>query len=65
MNGSPSPVWIRSSRCSDGNCIEIAVTADAVLIRDSKVVSGPTLAVSAAEWRRFANSAKAGEFDTP
>jgi hypothetical protein len=62
MNDSPSPVWIRISRCSSGTCLEIAVAADAVLIKDSKVVNGPILAVSRAEWQHFARSVKVGEF---
>ena len=47
--------WIKSSHSgSEGNCVEVAVTAGQVLIRDSKNSGGPVLAIPATAWRRFA-----------
>jgi hypothetical protein len=47
--------WRKSSRSGDngGACVEVAELPDRVMVRDSKNVTGPTLAVSRAEWRAF------------
>jgi hypothetical protein len=36
-----------------GNCVEVAESVGAVLVRDTKNRDGLVLAVSAAAWRRF------------
>ncbi|MFC7242774.1 DUF397 domain-containing protein [Catellatospora aurea] len=57
--------WKKSSR-SDGqgaNCVEIAVMADTVGVRDSKDRSGAVLAYTADDWTAFLAGVKAGEFD--
>lgn len=47
--------WIKSSHSgSEGNCVEVAAAGNHVLVRDSKNVPGPVLAIHAAAWRRFA-----------
>jgi hypothetical protein len=48
------------SGSNGGNCIEIAATADAVAVRDSKDPRGPVLAFSPHGWQRFAAQVKAG-----
>lgn len=58
--------WRKSSRSSGngGQCVEVAETAPALrLARDSKNPSGPVLAFTLAEWRRFTAAVKAGAFD--
>lgn len=45
--------WRKSSRSGTGNCVEVAVLADRVMIRDSKDPEGPRLAITPAEWRNF------------
>jgi hypothetical protein len=50
--------WRKSSR-SDSNggaCVEVAETIDRVMVRDSKDVAGPALAVTRAEWVAFVRS---------
>ncbi|WP_330460752.1 DUF397 domain-containing protein [Streptomyces sp. NBC_00820] len=49
------PVWFKSSYSSGegGECVEVADTAQAVHIRDSKVVGGPVLTVTPQAWTRF------------
>jgi hypothetical protein len=50
--------WRKSSR-SDSNggaCVEVAETIDRVMVRDSKDVAGPVLAVTWAQWRVFIDS---------
>jgi hypothetical protein len=54
--------WRKSSRSGaqgGGNCVEIAESADRVLIRDSKAPEGGTLPVSRAAWREFLGGVKA------
>ncbi|MBJ6632798.1 DUF397 domain-containing protein [Streptomyces sp. I5] len=46
--------WRKSSHSGDSsNCVEIATTPAAVLIRDSKNTSGPALGVSLTTWAAF------------
>ncbi|MFG2587103.1 DUF397 domain-containing protein [Streptomyces sp. NPDC048438] len=47
--------WARSSHSSNegGACVEVATTEHTVLVRGSKDVSRPHLAVSPAGWTRF------------
>jgi Domain of unknown function (DUF397). len=47
--------WRKPSRSNTlgGNCVEVAVLADRVLVRDSKDPEGPRLTVTPTEWREF------------
>ena len=55
-------VWRRSSRCSSGACVEVAMAGDTVYIRDSKQEDGPTLQFDASEWEAFRLGVIAGDF---
>jgi hypothetical protein len=57
--------WRRSGACTgaDSTCVEVAVGADEVAVRDSKDAVGPALRFTAAEWRAFLDGVRAGEFD--
>ncbi len=47
-------VWRTSSYTGTaGNCVEVALAAGSVLVRDTKDREGPVLAVPAATWRAF------------
>ncbi len=47
-------VWRTSSYTgTNGNCVEVALAASTVLVRDTKDREGPVLAVPAAAWRAF------------
>ncbi|MFF4402618.1 DUF397 domain-containing protein [Streptomyces sp. NPDC001480] len=54
---SPSDVlvWFKSSYSGSegGNCLEVATTPTTIHIRDSKIPTGPTLALSPATWSEF------------
>lgn len=52
--------WRRSERCEASACVEVAVTADAVLLRDGKDPDGPHLRVDHATWREFIAGLRAG-----
>jgi hypothetical protein len=46
--------WRKSRRSMNGgNCVEAAVAASAVLVRDTKDLDGFVLAVPAGSWRKF------------
>jgi len=47
----------------NSNCVEVAIVADAVGVRDSKNRSQSPLRFSRSEWIAFINGVKAGEFD--
>jgi len=54
---APEPdgiVWRTSSYSPNGGtCVEVAPAPDGVLVRDSKDPTGPTLAVTTAQWHAF------------
>ncbi len=57
MMTAPEPdgiAWRTSSYRANGDaCIEVAPAPNGVLVRDSKDLAGPTLAVTAAQWQAF------------
>jgi uncharacterized protein DUF397 len=48
----PEAAWFKSSYSTGngGECVEVAAAPEAVLIRDSKVRSGPVLTVAPEAW---------------
>lgn len=59
-------MWRKSSHSgSNGNCVEVAFTADMIAIRDSKNPSGAMLIFTSAEWEAFVDGVRDGEFDQP
>lgn len=52
---TPSTVWRKSTASSGGNdsCLEIAMTPDVVLVRDSKDATGPRLRFGSSAWTGF------------
>jgi hypothetical protein len=57
--------WVKA-QCStnNGQCVEIASTADKVAVRDSKDPEGPILVYTPGEFRAFLEGARNGEFDS-
>ncbi|MEV7447616.1 DUF397 domain-containing protein [Streptomyces nigra] len=51
--------WRKSSYsgAEGGQCVEVAATADAIWVRDSKNPTGPVLALGQAAWTGFLTSA--------
>jgi hypothetical protein len=66
MSGQPSGqatenlAWFKSSYSAGngGECVEVAVSAGTVHVRDSKDKAGPTLEFDAAAWAAFVGFAR-------
>ncbi|MCX5204208.1 DUF397 domain-containing protein [Streptomyces sp. NBC_00237] len=58
----PEPAWCKSSYsgAEGGQCVEVATTPAAILVRDSKVTTGPVVGIGAAAWVRFVTSLDVG-----
>jgi len=57
--------WRKSTDSASGDCVEIAFTTEAVLVRNSQDPLGPKLSFSYSEWTAFLAGARRGEFDAP
>ena len=56
--------WRKSRRSTDvANCVEVAVTASVVAVRDSKHPAGGVLAVPSPAWAAFTTALGDGQFD--
>ncbi|MFD8967331.1 DUF397 domain-containing protein [Streptomyces sp. NPDC059568] len=56
--------WRKSSASGgDGNCVEIAAYRSAIVVRDSKVPTGPALVFTRSEIAALLDGVKGGEFD--
>jgi hypothetical protein len=62
INNFGEPTWVKSSRCGNTTCVEVARVGDEYLIRDSKDLSMAPLRFTQEEWVAFAEGVKAGEF---
>jgi hypothetical protein len=57
------PEWIKSSLSfANGNCVEVLMLSDRVLVRNSKDPDGPVLTFTVEEWEAFIGGCIAGEF---
>jgi hypothetical protein len=63
LQGDAGNTWRKASRCQSGECVEVFLADDAVLIRAS-ARPDDALKITTGSWRAFADAAKAGEFDT-
>jgi hypothetical protein len=55
--------WHKSTLSEANGCVEVAIQADGVAIRDTKDRNGPVLVFSRAEWAAFIGGVRAGQFD--
>ncbi|MFI0795353.1 DUF397 domain-containing protein [Micromonospora rubida] len=54
-------MWKKSTRSNGGgNCVEVAMPPQAVMVRDSKDPHGPKLSFTARRWAEFVRGLKAG-----
>jgi Domain of unknown function (DUF397) len=61
--GYCEPVWHKSSYSDADNCVEIAVTEEHVMIRDSKETANRVLDFPHGEWAAFLTCIRHNEFD--
>lgn len=55
--------WIKSTRCADHACVEVATIGDDLIaVRDSKRPEQPFLRFDRAEWSAFIRGIKVGDF---
>jgi hypothetical protein len=57
------PAYRRSSFCSDGDCVGVALEEDEVRVVDTKSADTAPLRFTISEWAAFVAGVKAGEFD--
>lgn len=57
------PVWVRSSRCTGGTCVEVAQVNDRVLLRDGKNPDRATISATSIVWADFITGIRNGDFD--
>jgi hypothetical protein len=55
-------VWLKSSFCQSGECVEVSAVDGMVLMRDSMAPHAGTLRFSSDEFEAFIRGAVAGEF---
>lgn len=58
-------VWQRSSACESGACVEVAITDNAVMVRNSANPDDMLATKSHSEWQEFLAAVKDGNFDFP
>ena len=56
------PVWIKSSRCGSGTCVEVAPIDTDVLMRDGKHPEQPAITFDSEGWRGFLDDIRSGRF---
>ncbi len=57
------PQWRTARQCDGGQCVEIGILGDSVLIRNSAARDGGRLTLSRDEWQEFVAGVKDGDFD--
>lgn len=59
----PAVAWRKSSYSNpSGNCVEAALLANGVAVRNSRFPDGPALVFTEAEWAAFLLGVKEGDF---
>lgn len=61
MEEASSPDWRKSSYCESSGCIEVAVSGESVLVRDSKDPHSPVLRISKDAWQAFVDEIRSGD----
>jgi hypothetical protein len=55
--------WRKSAASGTGDCVEVAISGESVLVRDSKQSLSNILIFPFSEWRVFMSGVRAGSFD--
>jgi hypothetical protein len=54
--------WTRPMQCSAGACVEIAMTENAVFVRNSATPKAPIVSFTQVEWSSFVQAIRQGQF---
>ena len=54
------PVWLRSSKCLGGECVEVMILDDGAAVRDAKNPDGGVLRFDRDAWTAFLDDIRAG-----
>ncbi|GAA1870859.1 hypothetical protein GCM10009836_59420 [Pseudonocardia ailaonensis] len=65
MSAEPGPVYVRSSACSMGSCVEVTRTSDGMIRIRNSTEPDQSLRFSREEWSAFLVGVRGGEFDFP
>jgi hypothetical protein len=57
-----SPSWRKSSASAQGDCVEVALEGQAVLVRNSRERHSYVLKFTYSEWEAFLSGVHSGEF---
>jgi len=57
------PKWHRAALCEGGQCLEIGILGEFVMVRKSTDSGGTWVTLSRDEWHAFVVGVKNGEFD--
>ena len=57
-----SLAWRTSSASSGGNCVEVAISQNSVLVRNTRNRAGSVLEFTESEWAAFVLGVGSGEF---
>ncbi len=63
MNYENLPWKVSTRSGGSGSCVEVAITDDAIYVRDTKDRSKAPHTYTIAEWNAFTGGVKDGEFD--
>lgn len=55
-------LWQRADSCESSGCVEVAVTGEGVMVRNSRDPDGPKLHFTRKEWEEFAAGVREGQF---
>jgi hypothetical protein len=55
-------IWRKSTTSGGGNCVEVAIADESVLVRNSRDPLGAVLSFSRQEWMAFLKGASKGGF---
>jgi len=56
-------LWLRSSRCADRACVEVATDGELIYLRDAKAPEQAVLCLTRAGWEAFRDGVRRGDFD--
>lgn len=55
--------WRKSTRTAEYNCVEVALTSEIAVVRDSKDRDGGHFAISRPQWQSFLSALRADHYD--